>query len=140
AERALRTFFKYGAQPESEHARLDVHQLARDAGAWELFVLALTVHLYLKQEVTRAGWAVRLVRAAGEWIEAGYSWFGRQALFLARALSPEYFQREFEALRERSLLEGLDARPGELILSELIVPKPEWERALEALAELAEEP
>jgi len=139
-ERALRTFFKYGAQPESEHVRLDVHQLGRDAGAWELFLLALTVHLYLKQEVTRAGWAVRLVRGAAEWIEAGYSWFGRQALFLARALSPEYFEREFEALRAKSLLEALEARPGELILSELIVPKPEWERALEALAELAEQP
>ncbi|HTV20409.1 MAG TPA: SNF2-related protein, partial [Polyangiaceae bacterium] len=139
-ERALRTFFKYGAQPESEHVRLDVHQLGRDAAAWELFVLALTVHLYLRQDVTRAGWAVRLVRAASEWIEAGYSWMGRQALFLARALSPEYFQREFEALREKSLLESLDARPGELILSELIVPKPDWERALEALAELAEQP
>jgi superfamily II DNA or RNA helicase len=139
-ERALRTFFKYGAQPESEHARLDVHQLGRDAGAWELFLLALTVHLYLKQDVTRAGWAVRLVRAAADWLEAGYSWIARQALFLARALSPEYFQREFEALRAKSLLDALDARPGELILSELILPKPDWERALDALAELADEP
>jgi hypothetical protein len=139
-ERALRTFFKYGAQPESEHARLDVHQLGRDAGAWELFVLALTVHLYLKQEVTRAGWAVRLVRAAAEWIEAGYPWIARQGLFLASALSPEYFQREFETLRARSLLEALEARPGELILSDLIAAKPEWERALEALSELAEQP
>ena len=38
------------------------------------------------------------------------------------------------------MLEALEARPGELILSELIVPKPDWERALEALAELADEP
>jgi SNF2-related domain/Helicase conserved C-terminal domain len=139
-ERAFRTFFKYGAQPESEHARLDVHQLSRGAGAWELFVFGLTVHLYLKQDVTRAAWAVRLVRAGADWIEAGYSWIGRQALFLARALSAEYFQREFEAVKGRLFFEGLDARPGELILSELILAKPDWERALEALAELAEQP
>ena len=139
-DRAFRTFFRYGAQPESEHIRLDVHQLARGASAWELFVLALTVHLYLKQDVTRASWAVRLVHASAEWIEAGYSWIGRQGLFLARALSPEYFQREFEAVRARLFLDALDARPGELILSELIQAKPDWERALEALAELADQP
>jgi len=139
-ERAFRTFFRYGSQSESEHVRLDVHQLAAGASAWELFVLGLTVHLYLKQEVTRAGWAVRLVRAGAAWTEAGYSWIGRQALFLARALSPEYFEREYEPLRARSFLDALEARPGELILSELTVAKPEWERALEALAELAEQP
>jgi hypothetical protein len=140
AERAFRTFFKYGSQPESEHARLDVHQLSRGASAWELFVLALTVHLYLKAEVTRAAWAVRLVRSSAEFIEAGYSWIGRQGLFLARALSPEYFQREFETVKVRLFLDGLEARPGELILAELILAKPDWERALDALAELAEQP
>jgi hypothetical protein len=139
-ERAFRTFFKYGSQPESEHARLDVHQLARGAGAWELFVLALTVHLYLKPEVTRAAWAVRLVRSGAEFIEAGYSWIGRQTLFLSRALHPEYFQREFESVKARLFLDGLEARPGELILAELILAKPDWERALDALAELAEQP
>jgi hypothetical protein len=139
-DRAFRTFFRYGAQPESEHIRLDVHQLARGASAWELFVLGLTVHLYLKQDVTRASWAVRLVHTSADWIEAGYSWIGRQALFLARALSPEYFQREFEAVRARLFLDGLDARPGELLLCELIQAKPDWERALEALAELADQP
>ena len=139
-DRAFRTFFRYGAQPESEHVRLDVHQLARGASAWELFVLALTVHLYLKQEVTRAGWAVRLVRSGADWIEAGYSWFGRQALFLARGLSPEYFDREFETVNSKLFFETLEARPGELVIADLIQAKPEWERALEALAELAEQP
>jgi hypothetical protein len=139
-ERAFRTFFRYGSQSESEHVRLDVHQLAVGASAWELFVLGLTVHLYLNQEVTRAGWAVRLVREGGAWAEAGYSWLGRQALFLARALSADYFEREFEPIRAKLFLDALAARPGELILSELLVAKPEWERALEALAELAEQP
>jgi len=139
-ERALRTFFRYAAQPESEHARLDVHQLGRGASAWELFVLGLTVHLYQKQEVTRAAWAVRLVRAGAGWIEAGYSWLGRQTLFLARALSPDYFDREFATIKANVFLDTLDARPGELLLSDLVVAKPEWERALEALAELADEP
>ncbi|HWO08300.1 MAG TPA: hypothetical protein VNN80_02440, partial [Polyangiaceae bacterium] len=77
-ERALRTFFRYASQPESEHPRLDVHQLGRGVGAWELFVLGLTAHLYTKHEVTRAAWAVRLVREGASWIEAGYSWLGRQ--------------------------------------------------------------
>ena len=139
-DRALRTFFRYASQPESEHARLDVHQLGRGASAWELFVLALTVHLYLKQEVTRAAWAVRLVSAGAGWIEAGYSWLGRQALFLARELSPTYFDKEFASVKASLFLDALEARPGELLLCELVQAKPEWERALEALAEIAEEP
>jgi SNF2 domain-containing protein/helicase-like protein len=139
-ERAFRTFFRYGAQPESEHARLDVHQLGRTRDAWELFVLGLTVHLYSRQEVSRAGWAIKLVRSGTEWIEHGYSWLGRQALFLARALSAEYTEREFEGVKARLFLERLEERPGELLLIDLIQAKPEWERALEALAELAEQP
>ena len=51
-DRAFRTLLRYGSQPETEHARLDVHQLARDATSWELLILGLTVHLHLKQEVT----------------------------------------------------------------------------------------
>ncbi len=139
-ERAFRTLIRYGSQPEAEHARLDVHQIGREAQSWELFILALTVHLYAKQEVTRAAWAVKLVRSGAEWLEAGYSWLGRQALFLARALSPDYFSKEFEGVKARLFLEVFQARPGELALSDLITPKPEWERALDALAELAEEP
>jgi hypothetical protein len=61
-------------------------------------------------------------------------------LFLARALNGEYFQREFESLKARLFLDELEARPGELVLAELILAKPDWERALEALAELAEQP
>jgi superfamily II DNA or RNA helicase len=139
-DRAFRTLLRYGSEPASEHARLDVHQLGRDKGGWELLILALTVHLHLEQDVTRASWAVQLVRSGALWLGAGYSWMGRQALFLARALNREYFDREFEKVKAELFLDSLEARPGELALSDLITPKPQWERALDALAELAETP
>jgi len=56
------------------------------------------VHLYLKQDVTRASWAIALTRAGARWLEAGYSWFGRQGLLLARALSESQFEREYAGL------------------------------------------
>jgi superfamily II DNA or RNA helicase len=140
AERAFRTLLRYGSQTDSEYARLDVHQLARNASAWELVILGLTVHLHLTQEVTRAAWAVQLVRSGAAWIEAGYSWLGRQALFLAQALSRDYFAREFEGVKGQLFLESFEARPGELALCDLITLKPDWERALDALEQLAEQP
>ncbi len=139
-ERAFRTLLRYGAQLEAECARLDVHQLARNASSWELLILGITVHLHQKQEVTRAAWATQLVRSGALWLEAGYSWMGRQALFLARALSAFYFDQEFEAVKARLFLDTFECRPGELCLSDLITPKPEWERALDALDALSEEP
>jgi hypothetical protein len=140
AERGFRTLLRYAALPESECQRLDVHQLGLQARGWELFLLGLTVHLYLKQEVTRASWAIALTRAGARWLEAGYSWFGRQALLLAHALSETHFEREYAGLGVSKLLGAFTPRAGEFALSELITPKPEWERALDALERLADEP
>jgi hypothetical protein len=140
AERGFRTLLRYSALPESELARLDVHQLAPNARGWELLLLALTVHLYLKQEVTRASWARELTRSGAGWLEAGYSWLGRQALLLAHALDAAQFAREYESLGAREVLGPFEQRPGEFALGDLITPKPEWERTLDALEQLADEP
>ncbi|MEO8182120.1 MAG: hypothetical protein ABI895_25065, partial [Deltaproteobacteria bacterium] len=122
AERGFRTLLKYAALPESECQRLDVHQLGQQARGWELFLLALTVHLYLKQPVTRASWAIALTRAGARWLEAGYSWFGRQALLLARALDASHFEREYAALELSQLLGVFTQRSSEFALCDLITP------------------
>jgi superfamily II DNA or RNA helicase len=139
-ERGFRTLLRYAALPEAECQRLDVHQLGLNAHGWELLLLGLTVHLYLKQDVTRASWSIALTRAGARWLEAGYSWFGRQGLLLARALSETQFEREYSGLGVSQLHGAFAQRPGEFALCDLITPKPEWERALDALERLAEEP
>ncbi|MEY2933684.1 MAG: hypothetical protein RL033_4433 [Pseudomonadota bacterium] len=139
-ERGFRTLFKYAALPEAEQQRLDVHQLSVQARGWELLLLGLTVHLYLKQEVTRASWALALTRAGAGWQDAGYSWLGRQALLLARALDSAHFEREYASLELSAHWGPFAQRAGEFALCDLITPKPEWERALDALERLSEEP
>ena len=109
AERGFRTLLRYAALPESECQRLDVHQLGAQARGWELLLLGLTVHLFLKQDVTRASWAIAMTRAGARWLDAGYSWFGRQALLLGRALSESHFEREYASLRAEPVARGLHA-------------------------------
>ncbi len=138
-ERAFRTLLRYGAEATSTHARLDVHQLAHGATSWELIVLGLTVHLHQQDPVTRASWTVALVQSGATWIEASYTWLGRQALLLARALDLDYFNREFERVKPRLFIDSLAVRPLELSLADLITPKPEWQRTLDALERVAAE-
>ncbi|HVZ36938.1 MAG TPA: hypothetical protein VG963_31145, partial [Polyangiaceae bacterium] len=140
AERGFRTLLRYSTLPEAECARLDVHQIGRGASAWELLLYGLTVHLHLKQDVTRAAWSAHLTRTGAAWIEAGYSWLGRQALLLARALDPSHFERELNKVPALSVIGPFEQRPGEFALCDLITPKPEWERVLDALEQVAAEP
>ncbi len=135
--RALRTLLRYVSQPEGEAVRLDVHQLANGAGCWELLVLGLAAELSGQNEVTRAGWAKHLVATGVGWIESGYRWVGRQALFLARRLHPEYFESELSPHAQSLFPEGLSARAGELILAHRVEAQPRWRRGLQALETIA---
>ncbi len=139
-ERGFRTLLKHASSPQAEQQRLDVHQLSVQARGWELLLLGLTVHLYQQQDVTRASWALALTRSGAAWQEAGYSWLGRQALLLARGLSEGHFEREYASLAVSAHWGPFAQRPGEFALCDLITPKPDWERALDALERLAEEP
>lgn len=139
AARALKTLLHYGSSPLGARVRLDVHQLARGASAWELLILGITVHLYLDQDVVRASWSRQLVRSGADWFAAGYGWAGRQALFLARALDAVQFEQELELVRDRVFSDRLQPSPGELSLAELVRVRPEWELTLSALSQLADD-
>ncbi len=132
AARAFKALLRYLAQPGSEHRRIDVHQLDPGAGVWELLLTAFNVELHLEQPWVRASFAQHLASRALAWGAAGYSWLGKQGLLLADALDGAYCARA-----------GVDAemlrcRPRELRVWDLISPKPDWRKTLEALARVSE--
>lgn len=135
--RALKTLLRYHAQTDDEPARLDVHQLDFSGCVWELLVLALVVQMYMTGDATRANWSKVLVEQGAAWGEAGYAWLSRQALFTARALSETFFD---DKVAQTTGLEGADLsiRAGELALCDLLAPKPEWAKQLDALDELVD--
>jgi superfamily II DNA or RNA helicase len=132
--RAFRALLRYLEQPESEHERIDVHDLGSGAAVWEILIAAHNVQLHQKQPETRARWAQHLVRLLADWQAGGYAWLAAQALLLARELSAEYADQELARL-------GVTApasRPA-LSLWDLIAPKPEWQKTLQALSSVSEE-
>jgi len=136
AARAFRTLLRYLAQPGVEHKRLDVHQLDASASAWELLLTAYTVDLHLDQPWARASWAQHVARRALLWRAHGYAWLAKQALLLAHALNSEYCARELtEASVDAAVLR---CRPRELRVWDLIAPKPDWQKTLDALAKVSE--
>ena len=134
ALRALRTLQKHLSEPPEEQRRLDVHQLPEGVGAWEILILALTVHLHSPDKWARANWCQELVRRARDWQRAGYAWLARQAFFLAQDLNEEHFASELRRL-ELPPLTNRGSR--ELLLWDLISTKPEWQKALDALSQIS---
>ncbi len=137
--RALRTLIKHLTEFQESLPRLDVHQLAPDASAWEIFLLGLTVQLHVDLEYTRAAWARRLMQQGLDCFEGGYLWFGRQTLHLARALSPSFFDEEFSNADSSERVGPVSARAGELLLCELVQPQPEWAKTLRVLETVSDE-
>ena len=134
ALRALKTLIKYLAEPAEAQRRLDVHQLGGDIGCWELSILGLTVHLHSADKWARANWCQELVRRAREQMLGGYQWWARQTLFLAQLLNESHFDQEMRRLE----LPPLERGSRELVIWELISPKPDWQKALEALAQISQ--
>jgi len=135
AQRALRTLLRHLSEAPEEQRRLDVHQLSPDIGAWEILILALTVQLHSPDKWARANWCQDLLRRARDWQTAGYEFLARQAFFLAQSLNEEHFAQE---LRRLGLNLSLDRSPRELLLWDLISTKPEWQKALDALAQISD--
>jgi superfamily II DNA or RNA helicase len=133
AGRAFRALLRYLDEPESEHERIDVHDLGASASVWETLIAAHNVQLHQKQIETRARWAQHLVRSVADWTAAGYGWLAAQGLALARELSAEYAAQE---LARRGLPEH--ASTSALSLWDLVAPKPEWQKALHALSAVSE--
>jgi superfamily II DNA or RNA helicase len=67
---------------------------------------------------------------------AGYHWIAKQSLLLAAELDESYAQREL--VRAGQDAAGLATGARELRLWDLVQPKPEWEKTLEALAQISE--
>jgi superfamily II DNA or RNA helicase len=133
AGRSFRLLLRYLDEPETEHERIDVHDLSVDAGIWETLLSAHNVELHEKRPETRARWAQHVVRSALEWQAAGYGWIARQALALSRNLSAEYAEQELERLAGEPPV-GDDA----LSLWNLVAPKPEWQKTLQALSAVSD--
>jgi superfamily II DNA or RNA helicase len=131
AGRAFRLLLRYLEEPESEHERIDVHDLSADA-LWETLVSALNVELHQKQPEVRARWAQHVVRRAVEWHAAGYRWIAEQALTLSRSLSEDYANQELERLGG-----AVGLGTSRLSLWDLVAPKPEWQKTLQALSVVA---
>ncbi|MFO0612546.1 MAG: DEAD/DEAH box helicase [Polyangiaceae bacterium] len=135
AASALRKLVTYMRSPPDKRERIDVHRLG-GAGPWELLLSALNVALHVPNPTTRASWAHVLVGKHAAWSDAGYAWLARQALFFAHEIDEAQCRKDLVA-------RGLDPRAPlsraarEIDLSSLIAPKPEWERTLEALSEVA---
>jgi len=130
--RAFRTLLRYLEAPAAEHERIDVHALGPDAALWETLLLAHNVELHQEQAETRARWAQHLVRRALDWQTAGYAWIAQQALGLASTLSPDYARQELERFG------AVAGAPAALSLWELVAPKPEWHKTLQALSALSD--
>jgi superfamily II DNA or RNA helicase len=133
AGRAFRTLLRYLEEPEREHERIDVHDLGAEAALWETLLFAHNVELHQKQTETRARWAQHLVRRALDWHAAGYVWIAEQALALAGTLSPDYAQQALERFGA-----VMPAASGALSLWDLVAPKPEWHKTLQALSALSD--
>jgi superfamily II DNA or RNA helicase len=131
--RAFRALLRYLDEPESEHERIDVHDLGIGASVWETLIAAHNVQLHQKQVETRARWAQHLVRSASDWHAAGYVWLAAQALTLSRELSADYAAQELTRLGmpEQGLTSALS-------LWDLVAPKPEWQKTLHALFAVSE--
>ena len=127
--KAVRLLLRRMTTPESDRLRLSPHQQPSSAPAWEILLCALTVQLEDCDAVTRLSWTRRLVADGNRWAAAGYAWVARQALHLAKALSPEESEG-FESL--------LVCPTGELLLACLLEREPEYRRALRALERFAE--
>lgn len=136
AASAFRTLLRQLGESELHRRRLAVHQLAPNAGAWEVLLTGLTVHLCSEQPTARASWAQHLTRKALSWGNQGFDWLRRQALSLADSLSRGVGDGE----PERGTMNGAPATEAARgpSLAELVTPKPEWKRALLALAEVSE--
>jgi len=133
AGRAFRLLLRYLEEPETEHERIDVHDLTTEASLWETLLFAHNVELHQKQVETRARWAQHVVRRAVPWHAAGYVWIARQALLLASALNAEYAEQELTKLG------GFPASDASaLSMWELVAPKPEWQKTLQALAAVSD--
>ncbi|HKO49145.1 MAG TPA: hypothetical protein VJV79_15540, partial [Polyangiaceae bacterium] len=133
--RSLRILLRHLSEAPEEQRRLDVHQLSPEIGAWEILILALTVNLHSPDKWARANWCQDVLRRARQWQTAGYAFLARQGLFLAQMLNEEHFDQEL--LRLGFELD-LQRSPRELVLWDLISTKPEWQKALEALAQISE--
>ncbi|HEY0466442.1 MAG TPA: hypothetical protein VGC79_19665, partial [Polyangiaceae bacterium] len=103
--------------------------------AWEILILALTVNLHSPDKWARANWSQEVLRRARDWQRAGYAFLARQAFFLAQMLNEEHFSQELQRLE---LKLELERSPRELVLWDLISTKPEWQKALDALALISE--
>ncbi|HYQ18796.1 MAG TPA: hypothetical protein VEQ58_23635, partial [Polyangiaceae bacterium] len=130
--RAFRLLLRYLEEPESEHERIDVHDLGADVALWETLLVAHNAQLHQKQPETRARFAQHLVRKALPWYDAGYSWIARQALALAHELSSQHATQEYERLSMAPSPE-LPA----VALWDLVAPRPEWQKTLQALSAIA---
>ncbi|MEI9949810.1 MAG: DEAD/DEAH box helicase [Pseudomonadota bacterium] len=135
AQRALRTLLRHLSEAPEEQRRLDVHQLSPEIGAWEILILALTVNLHSADKWARANWCQDVLRRARDWQRAGYEFLARQGFFLAQMLNEEHFRQELQRLE---LVLDLDRSPRELVLWDLISTKAEWQKALDALAQISE--
>jgi superfamily II DNA or RNA helicase len=135
ASRAFRTLLKYFEQPDDAHRRIDAHQLGSDAGAWEILLSAYTVARHLDAPATRASWAVLLARKAVAWRGMGYAWLAWQTLMLARELSAQYCA---ETLAEQGADPSTWEARRDLSLWDLLTPKPEWKKTLDALSAVSE--
>lgn len=136
ALRALRTLLRHLTEAPEDQRRLDVHQLSADVGAWEISILALTVHLHSSDQWARANWCQELLRRARNWQGAGYEYLARQAYFLAQTLNQPHFEQELARLQ---LTLPLARSARELVLWDLISTKPEWQKALDALALISDQ-
>jgi len=135
AQRGLRILLRHLSEAPEEQRRLDVHQLSREIGAWELLILALTVSLHSVDKWARANWCQDVLRRARDWQRAGYEFLARQAYFLAQILNEEHFAQELSRLQFEL---SLERSPRELVLWDLISTKPEWQKALDALAQISD--
>ncbi len=133
--RALKTLLRYHAHSEQEATRIDIHQLDTEGCVWELIILALVVQMYQQGEYSRANWGRVLAERGLLWLDAGFTWGARQTLFLGRTLSEQHFIERYQDLVGPSG-DALTVRPGEVLLSDLLTPKPEWAKQLDALDEL----
>jgi superfamily II DNA or RNA helicase len=134
AGRSFRLLLRYLEEPETEHERIDVHDLSNDAGVWETLLSAHNAALHQKQPETRARWAQHLVRRALELHAAAYAWLARQTWLLAQELSEEYARTELERLGGSALA----ALEGNASLWDVVAPKPEWQKTLQALAAVSD--
>jgi superfamily II DNA or RNA helicase len=132
--RAFRTLLRYLADPACHHQRLDVSQLRSDAGIWEVLLTALTVHLQSDQPTMRARWAQYLMRKAAGFRDAGYAWLSDQSVLLAMALDSE--QRASELATDTARAENTHGKV--LSLADMLTPKPEWRKTLDALAQVSD--